>query len=145
MFSSIHFKNRTLMTGLHVHKKECILESHSHNHNSHLVVVGNGSHIHVTKTCRSYFPLFNLHCPLYLHNILTTSTIIKNLILICKFRHQNKFSIVFKELVLPPRITGQNYHQHDVIVMNPSTKFYLQHLKFMFPQFIPFGNNILSP
>ena len=64
----------------HVHANEGILESLSHNCNSHLVLVGNGFPITVTKTGHCHFPLKNPYRPLHLHNILIIPTIIKKIL-----------------------------------------------------------------
>jgi len=48
-------------------------------------------------TGHSKFPIQNFHRPLHLNNVLITLNIIKNLIYVRKFTHQNKCSIEFDE------------------------------------------------
>ncbi|GKE24110.1 hypothetical protein Tco_1435622 [Tanacetum coccineum] len=56
---------------------------------------GDGKTIHVTKTGHSILP--TLSHPLYLHNVLVTPNIIKNLIYVRQFTRDNKCTIEFDE------------------------------------------------
>nr|GEU79576.1 ribonuclease H-like domain-containing protein [Tanacetum cinerariifolium] len=78
------------------------LNSHSSNlrtvYNNRLypsVCVGDGKTIPVTNTGHSNLP--TLSRPLYLHNVLVTPNIIKNLILMRQFTRDNKCSVEFDE------------------------------------------------
>ncbi|GJY92462.1 ribonuclease H-like domain-containing protein [Tanacetum coccineum] len=76
------------------------LNSHSSNlstlYNNRLypsVCVGDGKTIPVTNTGHSI--LHTLSRPLYLHNVLVTPNIIRNLISVCQFTRDNKCSVEF--------------------------------------------------
>ncbi|GKE91991.1 ribonuclease H-like domain-containing protein [Tanacetum coccineum] len=84
--------------------------SHLNSHSSNLstvynnclypsVRVGDGKTIPVTNTGHSILPI--LSRPLYLHNVLVTPNIIKNLISMRQFTRDNKYTIEFDEFRFP--------------------------------------------
>lgn len=77
----------------HVNSDSSILDTILNNQGNRSVLVGNGYAIPVTTS--GHASLFNSYRPLHLNHVLITPNIIKNLISVCKFTRDNKYSVEF--------------------------------------------------
>lgn len=81
-----------------VHTNAGILNIDLNKLDTHLVLVGNGSCMHVVMTGHTSFPCINLYHPLYLNILLITPSIIKNIIYVHQFIKHDKCYIEFDNL-----------------------------------------------